>query len=624
MSYLDLPRLHIAGRFFCDPSSVNNDPHHYLPENTNPAPWQMPKGMHFFRIFDTKVMRAVTLDGTSDGSIVAAAFRTTDKPVEAKMVDLDVYQQGTTQLFGVNISLANDAGSLTAEMRTPVLNGVWFDAVLPTRGWNLQYGDGSYGGDSNACGVFQTLLWVAEEDWKFQGGVMAELKETCTPKHRNGKIVYPLSFRFVLDGYWNVVGTSDYQTGRIVGTIGPWRDGEPMETPGARWLEPRPLDKKTAAWNVPAFYRAPFRLKQPNLLQIDWGGSVCRVAVGGDPVPLGEVTVKVGAPNQRLDLGTIRIDAPTYQKQAGISELTIDPEKAKLLESNPLELWTSRADIGEQRIFAEGSDGMFCAAENRALRMTSNPAYASSEGHSRVLVTKWGKPAKGVTPKIAVIPVEGGTPGATVPPGNPGDTEQAKGALVAEAEPADQAGFASVTFKAAKDPGSRTKQLDGQLYFVYAYLGAEPPVEEVLQEAQISVVLFSDYRPSDKPGWDEIREIMVPYAKLYPGMREKFDLADKEAFLFYSNNPGAGYFTKAGFDIHAPTGKAYPEIQTGALPYYISLPLTDPRYMPVTRDLSPPKVEAVLNFILNEQQAFRAAHPDDDGGAAPADKGATS
>ena len=39
MSYLDVPRIHFAGRLFTDPSTVNNDREHYNSSDKTPSPW---------------------------------------------------------------------------------------------------------------------------------------------------------------------------------------------------------------------------------------------------------------------------------------------------------------------------------------------------------------------------------------------------------------------------------------------------------------------------------------------------------------------------------------------------------------------------------------------------------
>ncbi|TVQ39165.1 MAG: hypothetical protein EA356_02065 [Geminicoccaceae bacterium] len=617
MSYLDLPRLHVFGCFYTDPSTKNNDPKHYLPETKRPAPWQMPRGRHHFKLIgqgaaeaaDTsdwrrgcRIMAAIDADGNAvrDSAVVGVPLASTERPCPARIVDLDVYQQSVSTIFGLEVRIGTaDGPHLVGRMDPAPLNGAWFEAVQPTRGWEMQYDQGSYGGDSNALGVFQSVLRIASADWTFDDtGVMGQLKRRCLVETVAGVDHYLLAFRFVLDGYRNVEGSIDFCYGRMTGTLGPLLPGDPTETPGARWLEPRPLPKG-APWYVPRFYRAPFRVDaRTNRLQVDWSGSVSRAGFAGPPADhLGTITAVAATPNGPVTLGRIRVDQVTYQTQGGISELDLTEQQVGLLAEAPLELWTDTEEIGPKRLFAEPADGLACRTQNRAIRLASEPGAAAA---ASVHVTRFGKPLAGVRPNLLVVPVHGNTPGATVPPDNPGDTWNAEGALDAMASDTDEQGFATIRLSANRDPGSRTVELDGQVYFVYAWMGARDPAATAEQESQISVLLWQRYAVNAAPEWADIHALMAPYAKLYDAMSDKFDLADKAAFTFYANNPGFGFFT--GGQPYQIAG--FPQIQSGAIPFYLSLPITDPRYMPVTRDLSPSKVQTIFHYILREQQAI--------------------
>ncbi len=623
MSYFDLPRLHVSGRFFADPSSANNDPKHYLPETKTPSPWQMPKGQHFFKFHDCRIMSAhdVQNQPSEDGSIIGAAFASIDTPIPGKIVDIDVYQQAVSTLYGVGILIGDANGAhIKGKMGAAVLNGNSFSFVQPTRGWEMQYGWGSYGGDSNAIGGFQTVIRVAEADWKCPAGSLLDaLKQRCIAETLDGVTFYLVAFKFLLDGYWNVAGSSDYQNGRMTGTLGPLLPGDPQETPGARWLEARPLPKG-AAWYVPFFYRAPFKVsRETSSLLLDWSGSVSRLSVGGDPCPLGTVTAVAMTASGPEKLGPLTIDAVSYRMAGGMSELKLNAAQLDLLEQSPLQLWTSREDIGPQCLFSERPDGLACCTQGRAIRMTPEPGSPLNTVTCTAHITQFGKSKSGVTPSIRILPVTGTTPGATVPPDNPGDTWQADGALVATAAPSDVHGFSKITFNVVRDPGSRTTELDGQMYFAYVYPDAfkddeVKPWEEPRQEQQISVLAWSRYEVIEHPGWPEIQRLMAPYAKLYPGMTEKFDLASKAAFDFYSNNPDYSFFLVKDPDKFIP---GHPKIHYGTIPYYISLPIDDPRFMPVSRDLSPNKISTILNYIEDEQLAILAKGGKVDGGKPP-------
>jgi len=227
MSYLGVPRLNIAGSFYTDPSTVDNDPAHYDESCVNPSPWQDPTGSHYFSLQDIlagqapnraytapKVMGAVDKNGnaTAEDPIVGTVVASVDAPggiaggpfSPAKMIDLDVYQQAVSSIHGffLQIPVPGTTDSIVAAMDPCVLNSCRFDRVLPTRGWQPwdSYGAGSYGGDTNASGVFQSILRVNPANWPEQTNstILNELRAACM-YDLQGNLV--LSIRMTLDGY---------------------------------------------------------------------------------------------------------------------------------------------------------------------------------------------------------------------------------------------------------------------------------------------------------------------------------------------------------------------------------------------------------------------------------------
>jgi len=195
---------------------------------------------------------------------------------------------------------------------------------------------------------------------------------------------------------------------------------------------------------------------------------------------------------------------------------------------------------------------------------------------------------------VSVTRTRGQLPaGATVPPDNPGNTPQAEGAVDAGIGRTDTNGFATVTVKVLKNPGSRTPQLDGQLYFIYP--SREPEID-VAQELRLSVLAWSDYPVNRELTWEQVREMMVPYMKLFPAMKERLDLTDPTVFEIYAANPP---FEAPFYGL--PQGyKILDRITGGAIPFFLSCDLNDPRFMPVTRDLSPNRILSILHFIQNK------------------------
>jgi len=297
----------------------------------------------------------------------------------------------------------------------------------------------------------------------------------------------------------------------------------------------------------------------------------------------------------------------TLNSSAGVVELAIPSDLQQQILTTPLSIHTSRSDIGAQTLFTEAADGVYVGCDNRIARLTPNahdPKQWPTSAQSQVYVTQFGHPMADVALTAAVIPVHGSTPGATVPgtstdatgkrvnPYYEGDTPQADGAVVATVGKTDINGVANLVTEVVRDPGSRTPQLDGQIYFVYPLRSGEE-LSDVLQERQVSILAWSEYTVQEHPEWSEVETMMAPYAKLYPHMTAKIDLAEKATFEFYSHNP--------------PWDKAYnaePKegFENGAIPYFMTLDFLHGLYMPITRDLSPNKLQTVLNYCRDVQK----------------------
>jgi hypothetical protein len=616
MSYLDVPRLHVAGRFFTDPATVNNDPRNYDPANTRPAPWQEPYGRNWFRLVQCAVVSALDGAGGDAGgdAVIGAPVASTDTPSPAKLVDLDVYQQGVSTIYGLQLAIGvTPTLTLTGTVDPPSLNSVHFDAVLPERGWESadEYGWGSRGGDANACGWFRTLLRVPAAAWPAVSGsaVVDQLRAACETDAAGNLLV---SLRMVLDGYinnpeaaaWDEVSKPDpnimyRRLGRFVAALGPGRLVEGVQAPGPRWLEPRPTpqpppDSYPLDWWIPAFYGAPFQVDAArSRLVLDLGNAIARNSVGGPFVDLGTLTAVIGGSCAWLRVGDVPLGAG-YENVGGIYEVPLTADQLAGLAADPLHLITSRTDIGEDTsVLREADDGVFLAADTRVVRLAGDPADPASRAATTLRVTRFGQPLPDYALDVAVVSVHGGTPGATVPPYNPGNTAQADGALTASATATDGDGWATLSLAVVRDPGARTSELDGQLYFLWPYPAGGTPPTAGQQEATLSVLAWSASPVLAQPAWSDIAAIMTPYVKLYPFMRGKIDLTDQHSFtVFMDNPPWCPFYTSdPNYNVQG--------ISRGAIAYFMTLPVTDPRFMPVSRDLSPARLQTVLNYIRN-------------------------
>src|SRR5207237_8386156 len=117
--------------------------------------------------------------------------------------------------------------------------------------------------------------------------------------------------------------------------------------------------------------------------------------------------------------------------------------------------------------------------------------------------------------------------------------------------------------------GRPRRYIDGQLYAVaYNFGDADPIIQQTFD--QISVLVYSTFTASAHPTWAEIQPIWQQYANLYPVMSKGlFDFSIQEVC----------------------------DANAHLLHFVLSKPVTDPDHMPVTRDLSAGKRDALLRYL---------------------------
>lgn len=612
ISYLDLPRIHLLGTFFTDPSTVNNDPSHYDSSVDRPSPWQSPNGLHRFMFVDVKVNAATDANGdfVEQDALLGAQVTTNDSPSAAKLVDLDVYQQAVPMIFGLGINITVAPGVVLSGSIDPVpSNGLRFTRVLPTRGWQPwdSYEDSSFGGDTYACAVFQTVFRVPAASWPTTTSKLLTALRAATSTDANGNLL--IAIRMVLDAFQNVPWHDDFCTGRVQATLGPVLSANEVATVvGGHWLDPRPVDK--AHWYSPDFYGVPaVFVERPTTgkrLILDLANAMALQQPGGPPVPTGDLTVRIGD-GASGDLGPFQATQDLYQNFGGIIELPVSDGQWSV-RNRPLAIRTTRADIGGPALWVEAPSGLRIEAADRVFRLRG---VAATVATARVRISRFGQPAAGFKPGVVVVPVTTGNQSATVPWNGEyvGDTPQAAGKLTASITPVDSSGNCAVTLTVQGDPGARTDELDGQLYFIVVYDPAvgPPDMNKVVppQESVISCVVYSLCTVA--PTWETVRALMAPYAKLYPGMTDQIDLTQEQAFFTFAVNPSWAAFEGPKFTPYVlPDGR---KIGAGAIPYVMTRPFTDPRFMPVSRDLSEDRLLMILNYIADIQTGVKPTPP---------------
>lgn len=585
MSYVDLPRIHFFGQFYADPSTVDNtlgnfDPSVVLQSTDPTAPgyvsWN-PFGTHKFAFQNCTVQSAVGTDGsaydTSEGdSIVGAVVESTDAnfPAKsptcvyysypAKMVDLDTDQQMVSQIWGFQVRITTSSGAEVAgQMSVTSLADIW------QRCPDLMY-------DAAFCAVYQSVLtnltWTNVE----RSPLLAQLQAVSGTE---------LSIKFNVDGY-DADGTSaTFRVGRVSGTIGPAAAGETKH-----FLAARRLSNSNAQ-----FGSTPVKVDAArSRLILDLGNTVLTTHAAGQPTfVLGSaypsLTVAVqqaGAPtvlkhsmNQKAvstpnaltgftTLGVVACSEGQYERTAGIVELALTAGQLALIAQSPLALFvTPQAGVPQQMVI-ENQQGLYVNAEDPVFRLY--PGDTTQTAQTALVATQWGHPKAGLALDVTLV---ANNPWNNLPAG----ALLVNGAPLPVSVTTGPDGRAPIQFTAT-DPSPKPPQrqyIDSQIYSVggpwqnYGQVGLSGC------GAGISVLVWNTFAAPAAPTWSDVQPLLEYYTRVYPYMKSGLDISDFDTIMQFD------------------------PFQIRYILQYV--PEADPHYMPVLRDLSPPKRQMLVAWL---------------------------
>jgi hypothetical protein len=241
----------------------------------------------------------------------------------------------------------------------------------------------------------------------------------------------------------------------------------------------------------------------------------------------------------------------------------------------------SGAPAGGQIGVAEDPAGYYAATDYNAIRIEADvPAWddvvdaiggaaITASAPIPLICTEFGVPASNVAIDVTSVPntyqfpdAQGGFPPINNTP------------MSAISFPAtvvtDSNGRATITFTAGSlnraDREPRRADIDGQIYtFSYSWAADVAP-------QPLTVLVFENGPDVANPTWDDVGPVLTQYARLYPFMRGLIDLSSYSAVTS----------SQFGWD--------------KASQAMISLPASDPAYMPVTRDLSYRNTQMILKW----------------------------
>lgn len=542
MSYLNGTRLHFAGEFQAAVSTVNNDRAHYDAEHFDSSWWQFGAGA-------TNGWWNPPGDGAWRliGCQITAAFVGDDEPADpadpifaCSVADSDSAAPAKLVDLDCDQQGVSMIFGLTVRIADPggeTAAGGNFAPAPFTNLWQRRPGRGL----SAMSAVYQSVLTGV----RWPGTAGSAFLEALRAASPDGL----LSICFTVDGYDGDHTSSGFTTGRIVGTIGP-----------ATATEPRHL-----------VLGRHFMSEQPSPKTLNFCTAVVDTDSGKLRIDLGNALPMTPAPPAAsparapiADLGPLALTAGDtllghiegyaapgwYGRTAGVVVLPLDATQLSAAARAPLTL-AGTAPGATGASVSEAADGLHVRADRFVYRLDPGDVPTA-----RVFATRFGTPAPGIAIDVAL------------------DTSQLASqpetALTFDSPIVTGADGIAPLVLTSSDPGTPRGVIDGQVYAVRPVPADAPPSTVVNPSDFISVLLFSGWKADDPISWNgSLEPIFRQFYALYPVMARFLDLSEYESVC----------------------ANVRPLIAA------FSLPIEDPNAMPVTRDLSTAKRNAILQWL---------------------------
>ncbi len=588
MSYLQFPRIHFAGRFQADTSTVNNDVRHFddkefVKDFQKPMEvcdkeivkfngyWN-PEGSGAWRLLGCKITSAVLPDKVftrpDEDPVIGQIVGGSNDRVAGKLVDLDPQQQMVSQIWGLCVRLENDRGaaSFTSDFEVAPFCDLW-----------LRQQHGTQFFEQHLAAAYQSILKNVVWSNFAKSPVLAALKAKTTGDK--------LSIRMNVFGYDRTPQAADYGTGVVTGTIGPYLPNEPKHFVMGRQL--------TAALNpdpdlfpfVPANGLGNIQAQVDGAIEsvsVDLGNALPTMDSTGTLQDLGPLVLGIlkdpevkqgdGVGSDRIEiLGAIPYrQANWFARTAGIQHFlfgTNAPINA-LIDDHPLVVALQDGAAHFTVLNRESADGVYVRADTFVFRM--NPGDSAAIDFR---ATMYGRPfaaSVNLQPTMGLMGGPGTGAQLSIPVPDVGTP-----AGVITYNPAFQTldnGCGSLTFTARKEgPGNPRNYLDGQLYGIGYELANLPKNYNTNPMNYISILAWDSFDVPENPTWfQHVQPILAKYANLYPLMSKRLiDLGDYDSVV-----------------------RSLPIMKLS-----FSRSLDDPNYMPVTRDLSLGKRNTILKWL---------------------------
>lgn len=584
MSYLNALRLHFAGRFQANVSTVNNDPAHFDnaafennyqqmqgPNMNPPNGWFNPEGDAAFRLLGCAITSAWTPAGPAapNDPVLGCFVADSDDSVPAKLVDLDSEQQLVSEIWGLQVRIADARGKT-------LMRGDYEPAAFADI-WDRATGSGG-GGDIGAGAMYQSVVRNLRWGDVSHSSFLTALKQAATSDL--------LSIKFNVDGLNMTFTSPDFMSGRIVGTIGPAAAKEPKHIVLGRQF--MAVAASGGNFFTPAGginFCAAVVDAATSSLYLDLGNALTTASPGGPLNNIGDLTVSTFDPSATpdaagasLQIGIIPATGSNgysqsplwYKNTAGVVAMPLTATQLQWVAASPL-IISGNATVS----IGEWGSGAFLRADRFVYRLSPG-----DEVDIPIYATQWGRPLAGASVSFALDPSQLQQTPAQFPYVGAGPTVATPSdKLKFEAPPTTDPAGVVVLKVTAGDPGTprwfgngADYGIDGQVYGVRpAFADATKYDGPVNQWNFISFLLWSGFKPSNPLTWTDVQPIFQQYGNLYPVMNRFLNMADYHSVVAHVR----------------------------LLQLAFSLDPANPNSMPVTRDLSPARRNAIVTWLKN-------------------------
>lgn len=546
MSYLSVPRIHFFGQFLASPSTVNNQVGNY---QTTPAPAyptyppDVPAGGRV--LWNPMGVAQFMLNGQNvNGTALSGCAVQSVQPADGSLV----VSAGEDLLVGASIQTSNTPATAKivdldpSQQMTTELFGMQIQLVFAdgTVGFSMKEGqflEVPNLTDYAGSGAFESRIRADQIAWNPNAvsPLLQEFRDAC----QCGGI----SIKFLLSDYNTNSADPAFNLGTIIGALGPAASDEPARCSVGRKFLPQ-----SSAFNSGYVQIDEARGKAV----IDLSNSTVFNYVPGKSPEL-QAAVTVG--DQPNFFGPpLDYSQQQYTLTAGIIELDISPSQSNDLKSNPFSIYLFPPAGGQELVLSEYLSqspadfptGSYVTVSQFFLRLSY-----SEEGSVDLIARQFGQPFQDRT--FQINPVSDG--------------------LVAPTSVTTHNGIGRIALKAETPPltGDRAT-IGSQLYFLTADWQITSNIFWTQGGAFLTVKAYPAYPIPENPTWDaDVFPVMQQFMALYPGMKKIHDMSNYTVATNLSQQ----------------------------LKQVFSYEITDPRYMPVTRELNPAKSQMVLKWIVN-------------------------